>query len=106
MPNPENLTPFKPGQSGNPEGRPKGSRNLSTILKAMLEEEVLDDSGVKKPFQDIIIAKLVKLARDGDLKAIQEIYDRVEGKSQSNIKVEVNEPIKSFLIEPASNKDK
>jgi len=24
---PKQLTPFKPGQSGNPKGRPKGSRN-------------------------------------------------------------------------------
>jgi hypothetical protein len=29
---------FKPGQSGNPRGRPKGSRNLATDLAAELEE--------------------------------------------------------------------
>jgi len=36
----EHLNQFKEGESGNPNGRPKGSRNLSTILKEMLEEDV------------------------------------------------------------------
>lgn len=27
---PENLKPFKPGQSGNPLGKPKGTRNFKT----------------------------------------------------------------------------
>ncbi|WP_108681336.1 DUF5681 domain-containing protein [Methyloceanibacter sp. wino2] len=31
---------FKPGQSGNPKGRPKGHRNFKTILKDVLAEKV------------------------------------------------------------------
>src|SRR4051794_181498 len=32
--------PFQPGQSGNPHGRPKGSRNKTTLLaEALLEGE-------------------------------------------------------------------
>lgn len=31
---------FKPGQSGNPSGRPKGSQNLKTIFERILKEEV------------------------------------------------------------------
>ena len=39
MPNPENIEKheFKKGQSGNPNGRPKGSKNRSTIAKYWLE---------------------------------------------------------------------
>jgi hypothetical protein len=31
---------FKPGQSGNPKGRAKGSRNLRTILKQVSNEQI------------------------------------------------------------------
>ena len=39
MANDENIKPFefKKGQSGNPAGRPKGSKNRSTIAKKWLE---------------------------------------------------------------------
>lgn len=76
---------WQPGESGNPNGRPKGARSLSTILKEMLEEEIevnIDGVKSKKQFQEVIIRKLIKKANDGDIKAIQEIFDRVEGKSK------------------------
>ena len=37
---PPEHTRFKPGQSGNPSGRPKGSQNLRTIFEKILKEEV------------------------------------------------------------------
>ena len=37
MANEENLIPYKKGQSGNPNGRPKGSKNRSTIAKKWLQ---------------------------------------------------------------------
>ena len=33
-------TRFRPGQSGNPRGRPRGARNLSTIVATALNERV------------------------------------------------------------------
>lgn len=35
------ATRFKPGQSGNPKGRPVGSKNLSTLVQEMLADEEL-----------------------------------------------------------------
>ena len=37
---PPKHTQFKPGQSGNPSGRPKGSKNLKTDLQEELSEKV------------------------------------------------------------------
>ena len=31
---------FKPGQSGNPSGRAKGSENLKTLFNRILDEEI------------------------------------------------------------------
>lgn len=43
MPNPQNLEGkgFKPGQSGNPAGRPKGIKNWSVIVQNLLGDEEL-----------------------------------------------------------------
>lgn len=37
---PPTSTRFKQGQSGNPRGRPKGSRNIQTLLREELEQKV------------------------------------------------------------------
>jgi hypothetical protein len=38
-----NLTPWQPGQSGNPAGRKLGSKNMSTIVKELLEQDTTSD---------------------------------------------------------------
>ena len=86
MPNPQNVEPYrmKPGTTLNPAGRPKGARNLSTILREMLEEEIevnIDGKKERKQFKDVLIRKLLKKANEGDLRAMQEIFDRTEGRA-------------------------
>jgi len=85
MPNIENLkrgkkTQFKPGQSGNPKGRPKlPAIYKDSLIKIMLEKE----DGV------IILEKILRSLRDqaieGNVRAIQEILDRIIGKPQQFI---------------------
>ena len=38
---PPHHSRFEPGQSGNPRGRPPGSKNLSSLLKKALDEPVI-----------------------------------------------------------------
>lgn len=83
----DNLTPFEPGESGNPAGRPKGTKNLSTILREMLELEIEED-GVKITQKDAIIKKLIKQSTAGNLRAIQEVFDRTEGKAKQEFKID------------------
>lgn len=35
----ENLKSWKPGQSGNPAGKPKGAKNLSTLIQEMMSDD-------------------------------------------------------------------
>ena len=39
-----NLKPFKPGQSGNPKGRQKGSKNVRTVLQKLVDQEITDEA--------------------------------------------------------------
>ncbi len=46
---PPKNTKFKPGQSGNPKGRPKGSKNIHQVLSKVLKEKItITDAGKKQ----------------------------------------------------------
>jgi hypothetical protein len=44
---PPKHSQFKPGQSGNPRGRPKGQRNLTTVIKDALLETITIREGAR-----------------------------------------------------------
>lgn len=54
-PNPplENLKPFKPGQSGNPKGVPKGTKHISTWIQEMLNDEEFETTLLDAKKQEI-----------------------------------------------------
>ena len=63
---------FQKGKSGNPKGRPKGSRNFDTILARELERPVtVTDNGVRRRRMksEVMIRVVVDKALKGDLKA-------------------------------------
>lgn len=71
---PPRTTRFKPGRSGNPRGRPKGAKNLKTIIERELNRKVVirDDRGRRSVSKSEAVAmQLVKKAVEGDNKAIQ-----------------------------------
>jgi hypothetical protein len=87
MPKPENVLKhkIKPGEVRNPNGRPKGARSRSTIVREWLESsETVNNpiTGVKERLTqaDIITLALLKKARAGDLQAYRELMDSAFGK--------------------------
>ena len=63
---------FKPGQSGNPAGRPKGTKDLKTDLIEELHEPVLVTEGGRKQTiskQRAILKSLTARAVQGDVRA-------------------------------------
>ena len=80
MANEENLIPYKKGQSGNPNGRPKGSKNRSTIAKKWLQlikKEVnpLNLETEELSQEDLMTLALIKKATKGDVNAYKALMD-------------------------------
>ena len=71
---------FKAGQSGNPKGRPKGSKNESTILKEVMNEKLslrqANGRTRKIPILEGIHRKQVELALKGDVKSAVLVLNR------------------------------
>jgi len=103
MSNPENLKPWKPGESGNPNGRPKkvitriaeitqreyGIELTKTdkydLIEYCLEmtgdelELIIDDS--KSPAFLVVIAKaIIKDIKESRITTVEAIFDRVFGR--------------------------
>jgi hypothetical protein len=66
--------PFQPGQSGNPNGRPKSKPFREAIQRA------LDEAGSDKDALQAVATALVGKAMMGDVPAIKELADRMDGK--------------------------
>lgn len=69
---PPTKTRFKAGQSGNPNGRPKGSVNLKTDLRSELSEKIRIREGersLKVSKQRAMLKALVAKALKGDARA-------------------------------------
>ena len=67
---------FKPGKSGNPTGRPKGSRNLPSIFRKVLNEKITLHEGDRVWLAtkfEAMIRRLSQNALKGDVKSITTI---------------------------------
>src|ERR1700736_5248771 len=76
--NPPEDTKFRPGMRGNPRGRPKGSKNLSTLLKEAASDQVSATIGGKTRKISKIQATTMQLATKaagGDNAAIARFLD-------------------------------
>jgi len=64
---------FKPGQSGNPSGRVKGSKNLKTLFHQILNEQIplIDGNQSKKVTKaEALMRRLVIGALKGDSRSL------------------------------------
>ena len=79
MANPANY--FKPGESGNPKGRPKAEWTIKGLIQEALERK--DKEGITD--KQYVYEKLVDLAKNGDMAAQREMNSRLEGMPQHKI---------------------
>ena len=88
---------WKPGQSGNPNGRPTKDVCITSLIKEFLEKEA-DGS---KTHAQLVAEAIVKLAEDhhfkGNVSAIKELLDRIEGKVPETHNIKSDIPV---IIQP------
>ncbi len=118
MANEQNLIPFKKGQSGNPAGRTKGTKNRSTIVKdifnsiSVLDAFKFDDLKAKFPHIEnnmsieylMTLIQVNKAIFNADTKAYKVLMDSLYGtpirqidleaqiKEQEEITINYNNP--------------
>jgi len=84
-----NLKPWQPGQSGNPAGRKPGSKNMSTIVRELLDEEasvdMLAKSSIAELVQDTptsyaraVVQVTIQKALKGNMRAIAWLAEQQE----------------------------
>ncbi len=105
----KNLKMWKKGESGNPNGPPKGYRSITACMRKFLEiyktkgklpsGEEVDIDGY-----EAIALKLINMALTGNRKAINQVLDRLEGKpiqSTKNVNAEATlDELKESLEPP------
>lgn len=93
---PPRATRFKPGQSGNPRGRRKGTRNFRTYVREELEQKVTvrtDGHGRRVPKVQLIAMQLVNASVKGDLKSIEFLLKLADLMAPDEPEREVQKPM-------------
>lgn len=116
MTNHENLVPFQKGYDERRQnGRKRGSKNVSTIVKEILEtdfEEIKSES-LKNLIQkqncrtakEAIISAITQRALDGDLKSTEWIFKYIERDETKN-KSFFEGPLQITIIDPKNKTEK
>ena len=94
---------FQKGRSGNPKGRPRGKKNMSTLLSAALDAAIIVvENGRRKKIskREAIITQLVNKSASADLKAtqivlamLQDVEARADDSSDSATFTEADQEI-------------
>jgi hypothetical protein len=83
---PPRAKQFQKGASGNPKGRPKGSKNLQSIVMKESKRKIRID-GPRGPqnitMLDLVIKQLLQKAAKGDLRASREFIVLVQQSEQA-----------------------
>ena len=83
---PPKHTQFQPGRSGNPQGRPKGSKSLAKIVQRVAQKPVRITGPQGEPTVSILEASLTQMAKQstqGNLGAQRQLVALVKDSEES-----------------------
>lgn len=84
---PPTHSQFKPGQSGNPKGRPRGRRNTYSVLDDLLNQKIpvtQDGKQTKIDKKTAILLQTVNHSVRGDQRAIQTLLPHMLAIDENN----------------------
>lgn len=86
---------WRPGQSGNPAGKPPGARDRSTIIRKWADVKIdvvnpITKDKEKGTVEDEVALSLIREARKGNVPAIKEFLDTLYGKMTERHDLNVN----------------
>ena len=91
----KNLKPFKKGISGNPSGRPKSAVCIPDLLRE-IGSQIDEPTGLTK--LEAVLIQVWEMALTGNLKAIEWIADRTEGKVLQPVNLNESRPLEIIRV--------
>lgn len=105
---PPKHSQFQSGQSGNPKGRPKGSKNVDQVLSKILNEKITITDAGKKMIVDKLEGALRVLfnksfeGRPQSLKLLMDLFKEREGANAIGVSNEFSDDDHAALMEELS----
>ncbi len=85
---PPKHSQFKPGESGNPKGRPKGARNLKTEIREVMQSTVIvtqDGQRKKISTRKAVVLRLTEKALSGNVQATRVLLDLIRNYDEEEV---------------------
>lgn len=77
-------TRFKPGQSGNPGGRPKGAISLTAEIRRQMAQTDED----RRTVSERVVAACIDKALEGSVQHFIQLIERTDGKVSTGVELE------------------
>ena len=81
---------WKPGESGNLKGRPKGSISITTVMKRLLQKIVKTQDGTSKQRVETLASNILGMALNERNEAmIKLVWNYIDGLPKQSTKIEI-----------------
>ena len=102
----KNLKPaWKEGQSGNPNGRPKGAQSFSTLYKKAIANIAASKGIDPEDFEVQLVQQAITKGFNGDKSFYSDTMDRVHGKAMQSVDHTTDgQPIQFAISSEIANK--
>ncbi len=92
--------PWKPGESGNPAGRPPNPESITNLMREV-GNMIGPDGRTRK---EALVEKLWKLAEGGNMRAAEYLIDRQEGKPRERHDINASGMIDFYTLSDVERK--